>query len=68
MTMTDEDITQYATENKEQLVRVLRHSNDSYARAMAWAVLDRGLDDPEFETIRKELNEIERERSGEVPA
>jgi len=60
--LTTDGVDQYAKENREQLVEILRHSSDSMARAMAWTVLDRGLSDPEFEQLEREFEQIKQER------
>jgi len=58
----DTTIEEYARENREELVDILRHSSDSMGRAMAWTILDRGLSDPEFETLESEFEELKRQR------
>ena len=45
----------FVADNREMLVRILRHSNNAYARACAWAILDAGSDAPDFETLQREL-------------
>lgn len=50
----------FVAENREMLVRVLRHSNDAYARACAWALLDMGGDAPEIDQLQQELAVLER--------
>lgn len=52
------DVSRYVGENGDRLRRVIRNSNDAYARACAWAILDVGSDGPELEQLRRELEEI----------
>jgi len=60
--MTDiddiDDPETFVRQNKEMLVRILRHSDNSYARACAWAILDAGTDDPEIEQLENELQQL----------
>ena len=60
--MTDNDIHAYVRENRESLIRVIRHSSNTYARACVWALLDAGLDDPEIEDLEDELQAIKEDR------
>ncbi len=63
--MTD-DIEQFVDENRESIERVLRHSNDAYARACAWALLDAGSDDPDIEDLQRELDQIQQQRRAQA--
>ncbi|MCU4743430.1 hypothetical protein [Natronoglomus mannanivorans] len=63
---TDEEIREFVKENREMLTRVLRHGNDGYARACAWALLDRGGSDPDLEKIEQELQELKKHRGVEA--
>lgn len=56
------DVEEFAEENTEMLKRVLRHSSDEFARASAWTILDRGLDDPEIEQLERELEQVKSDR------
>ncbi|MGB9932911.1 hypothetical protein [Haloarcula amylolytica] len=58
----DQTIEEYARENKEELIEILRHSSDTMGRAMAWTILDRGLSDPEFEQLEQEFEHLKRQR------
>jgi|GEM_PF-6451433 len=49
----------FVDENREMLERVLRHSNDSYARACAWALIDAGSDAPDLERLQHELDTLQ---------
>ena len=51
MTRDIENPERYVRENREQLVHVLRHGSDEFARACAWTLLDRYCDDVAFEQI-----------------
>lgn len=57
------DVEEYARENKEMLVNVLRHGSDEMARAWAWAILDEGLSDPEFDTLEAEFDAVKQRRA-----
>lgn len=59
---TEDGIEQYAKENTDELVEIIRHSSDSFARAMAWTVLDRGLSDPEIEQLQREYEWLREHR------
>lgn len=59
MTLQNRSIEEYVKENEEQLQRVIKHSDDTYARACAWALLDSGSDGPEIEQLRAELDQIQ---------
>ena len=54
-----DSVETFVAENREMLTRVLRHSNDSYARACAWALIDAGSDAPDIEQLRTELNALQ---------
>ena len=61
--MTDirnyDDVESLVEDNREMLERVLRHSNDSFARACAWALIDAGSDQPELEQLQRELDALQ---------
>lgn len=59
--MTD-DIGQFVEENRESIERVLRHSNNAYARACAWTLLDAGSDDPDIDALQRELDQLQQQR------
>ena len=46
----------------DQLKRVLRHSGNPYARACAWVLLDRLLDEPDLEDLEEELRSLRTRR------
>ena len=54
----NDNIESFVNENREMLERVLRHSNDEFARACAWALIDAGSTDPEMEELRRELDAL----------
>ena len=45
-----------------QLERVVRHSNNPYARACAWVLLDELLDEPDLQELEHELQSIRKQR------
>lgn len=49
---------EFVDKNREMLGRVLRHSNDPYARACAWALLDAGSDAPDLDQLQRELEQL----------
>lgn len=51
----------YVRENKDDLVRIVKHGDDEFVRAMALAALVEFGDDPDLVTVR---NEIERAARG----
>ncbi|MDJ1433546.1 hypothetical protein [Halostagnicola sp. A-GB9-2] len=59
---TDDELREWVKENRDMLVRILRHGTDGYARACAWALLDRGASDPELEQIENELDALRQQR------
>ena len=52
------DCERYVDENAETLRRVIRYSQNTYARACAWAILDTGSNGPEIEELRRELERV----------
>lgn len=46
----------------DQLKRILRHSGNPYARACAWVLLDRMLDEPDLEDLEAELQSLKDHR------
>ena len=54
----------FVADNREMLIRVLRHSSDSYARACAWALIDAAEDDPELTTLQQEFEALRDRRRG----
>lgn len=47
---------EYVRENNETLVRILKHGNDEFVRALALAALVEYGDDPDIEQVRQELD------------
>lgn len=52
-------VEEFVDENREMLERVLRHSNNAYARACAWALIDAGSDAPDIAQLQKELEVLQ---------
>jgi hypothetical protein len=61
MTRDTSDPERYVRENRETLVRVIRHGSDEFARACAWTLLDEYADDVALEQIEAEFQRIKRE-------
>lgn len=57
------DAEEYVRENRERIVRVIRHSDDPFARACAWVLLDRYTPDRDLEELREELDAVVRKRA-----
>jgi hypothetical protein len=55
-------VEEFVDEHREMLERVLRHSNDSYARACAWALLDEGSEAPDLHQLQQELTALQDQR------
>ena len=53
-------VEEFVAENREMLERVLRHSNNAYARACAWALIDAGSDAPDLAQLQKELEILQK--------
>lgn len=53
------EVREYVRKNRDELAYVLRHGDDLYARACAYALLVRGGDDPDIEQVRQELDRAE---------
>lgn len=52
----------FVDNNREMLVRILRHSNNAYARACAWAILDAGSDAPDLDKLQRELAALQEQQ------
>lgn len=56
------DPEEYVREHRGRIVEIIRHSDDPFARACAWVLLDRYTPDQDLEDLRDELDEISRRR------
>lgn len=56
----DPDPETYVRENKDTLVRIIKHGNDRWTRAMAMAALVEYGDDPDVDVVREELDRMKR--------
>lgn len=54
-----DNVESYVEENRDSLERVLRHSNDTFARACAWALIDAGSEPPEIDQLQHELETLQ---------
>ncbi len=50
--------SEYVRENKEQLERLIKHSNNDFVRALAIAAFVEYGEDPSVESITKDLERI----------
>jgi hypothetical protein len=55
----DQSVREFVEANREMLERVLRHSNNAYARACAWALIDAGSDAPDIARLQEELEAVQ---------
>lgn len=58
------DPTEYVRENQDLLVRLLKHGDDEFVRALALAALVKYGTDPELEAVQREL-EAAQDKEGE---
>ncbi|AXG11666.1 hypothetical protein [Haloplanus rubicundus] len=61
MASADTDPDRYVRENRETLVRIIKHGNDDFVRALALAAIVEYGGDPEIQTLRRELDRLESE-------
>ncbi|MFC7044596.1 hypothetical protein ACFQH6_03465 [Halobacteriaceae archaeon GCM10025711] len=62
MTGKRSDPEHYVAENKETLVRILKHGDDEFVRALALAAIIRYGNDPLISDVKNELKRAEEER------
>lgn len=60
--MNTNDPETFYHENTEQILNVLRHSSNTFARAAAWTIIDEACTDPELERLHRELDQLEERR------
>lgn len=56
--VSDINPEEYVEENRETIIKVIRHSSDSFARACAWTLIDRYSDDPDLDELHDELDAV----------
>lgn len=56
---TDNNPDHYVRENRETLVRVIKHGNDEFVRALALAALVEYGGEPGVEQLRRELDRVD---------
>lgn len=54
-----QSVRDYVRNNHDELAHVLRHGDDLYARACAYALLVRGGTKPDLDKVRRELDKVE---------
>ena len=59
----DIDPEEYVQDNRENIIQVIRHSDDPFTRACAWMILDRYTPDRDFEDLHEELDAVARRRA-----
>lgn len=55
----DVDPDEYVRENRETLVKIIKHGNDEFVRALALAALVEFGGEPDIEQVRRELDRAE---------
>jgi hypothetical protein len=56
---TESDPDRYVREHRETLVRIIKHGNDDFIRALALAALVEYGGEPAVEQLRRELDRVE---------
>lgn len=56
--LDDIDPEQYVQRNREELLVLIRRSDDPFARACAWTLLDRYTPDNELDDLHDELDAV----------
>ena len=59
------DPDQYVNENSEELTRIIKHSSNTFPRALALAALVEYGDEPTIETITEDLERLQEHSEGE---
>ena len=54
----NEDVNEFVDENIDFIVQVLKHSNDTYARACALVLLSRCSDVRKLDEIQRDLEQV----------
>lgn len=60
----ENDPEAYVAENKETLVRIIKHGDDRFVRSLCLAALVRWGDEPDIEDLRREIDNLDRLREG----
>ena len=63
MSVDPDEYEAFVKSNREELLTVLQTSDDAFARAAAWAFLDRFSSDPDLETLQTEYETLLRRRN-----
>lgn len=63
MITTDIDPETYVEENRQKLLAVVRHSDDPFIRACAWALLDRYTPATDVDQLHDELDAVMQRRA-----
>ena len=61
MTAATPDGEEYVDENKDQLVRIIKHGDDEFARALALRALVRFGNEPALHDLEKEIERAKEE-------
>jgi predicted Zn-ribbon and HTH transcriptional regulator len=56
---------EYVEENREKILTIIRRSDDPFARASAWVLLDRHTPDKSVDELQEELRTVA-ERGGKA--
>lgn len=55
---TSPDPDEYVRENRETLVKIIKHGNDDFVRALAMAAIVEYGGEPDLEKVRHELGQV----------
>jgi hypothetical protein len=61
--MTTDDPSEYVSQHRDQLIDIIKHSNDVFTRSFCLAALLEYGDDPRIDDIIDELRAIEEDQS-----
>lgn len=61
--VSDIDPEEYVSEHRQQLLTLVRRSDDPFTRACAWTLLDRHTPDNSYQELKEELRIVCREDS-----
>jgi len=59
MSTTTTDPDRYVRENRDTLVKIIKHGNDDFVRALALAAIVEYGGEPEREQLRRELDRLD---------
>jgi hypothetical protein len=63
MSTDTDDPDRYVSQNREELVDIIKHGTDPFVRSLAMAALVEFGDDPDIQQVRHELDQAVKEGS-----